>query len=144
MLASRPTIPDMLNDYSPTRKYAEERRILGVSVREHIMAFYRPMLGTMVDTDSRGLAGRIGRRVRIGGVVEAQRICRTDSGQTMAFLTLDDEWGLFEATLFPSVCAALGPLESYGPYIIDGIVEKKYGSITVTARQVLTGKAKVA
>lgn len=144
MLASRPTIPDMLDDYSPTRKYAEERKILGVSVRKHIMAWYRPMLGAMVDADSRNLAGRIGRRVRLGGVIEAQRICRTDSGQTMAFLTLDDEWGLFEATLFPSVCAAMGPLESYGPYIIDGIVEKKYGSITVTARQVLTGKTKVA
>ncbi len=144
MLASRPTIPDMLDDYNPTRKYAEERKILGVSVREHIMALYRPMLAAMVDADSRNLARLVGQRVQIAGVVEAQRICRTNSGQTMAFLTLDDEWGLFEATLFPSVCAAVGPMESYGPYVIDGIVEKKYGSITVTARRVLTGKAKVA
>ena len=144
LLASRPTIPDLLDDYSPTRKYAEQRRILGVSVREHIMALYRPMLAGMVDADSRDLARSVGRRVRLAGVIEAQRICRTDSGQTMAFLTLDDEWGLFEATLFPGVCAAVGPLDSYGPYVIDGTVEEQYGSITVTARQVLTGKAKVA
>jgi len=144
MLASRPTIPDLPDDYSPTRKYADQRRILGVSVGEHIMALYRPALAAMVDADSRDLARSVGRRIRIAGVVEARRLCRTDSGQTMTFLTLDDEFGLFEATLFPNVHAAAGPLDRYGPYVLDGVVEQQYGSITVTARGVVTRLAGVA
>ncbi len=144
MLASRPTIPDLPDDYSPTRKYAEERHILGVSVGQHIMAMLRCGLAGMVDADSRDLARRVGRCVRIAGVMEAQRLCRTDSGQTMTFLTLDDEFGLFEATLFPNVCAVVGALDRYGPYVINGVVEEQYGSITVTARGVLTRLAGVA
>jgi len=62
----------------------------------------------------------------------------------MTFLTLDDEWGLFEATVFPGVYAAVGELDSYGPHIIDGVVEQQYGSIAVTAQQVRTAKAQVA
>jgi len=144
MLASRPTIPDLPDDYSPTRKYAEERQILGVSVGEHIMALYRPRLEAMVDADSRDLPRRVGQPVRIAGVMEAQRLCRTDSGQTMTFLTLDDEFGLFEATLFPNVYAAVGPLDRYGPYVLDGVVQRQYGSTAVTARGVTTGTATAA
>jgi DNA-directed DNA polymerase III PolC len=144
MLASRPTIPDLPDDYSHTRKYADQRRILGVSVGEHIMALYRPALAEMVDSDSRNLARSVGRHIRIAGVLEARRLCRADSGQTMTFLTLDDEFGLFEATLFPNVHAAAGPLDSYGPYVLDGVVQEQYGSITVTARQVTTRLAGAA
>ena len=144
LLAARPTVPDAPNDYSPTRKYAEERRGLGVSAREHIMALYRFALPEEADTLSAELPDRIGRRVRIAGVLEAQRTARTQTGQTMMFLTLDDEHGLFEATLFPNACAAVGVLDRYGPYVIAGRVEEQYGSVTVTAESVTLHRAKMA
>jgi DNA polymerase III alpha subunit len=144
LLTARPTIPDAPNDYSPTRKYAEERKALGVSVGEHIMALYRCALAEETDTLSGELPGRIGRYVRIAGVLEAQRTARTQRGQTMMFLTLDDEQGLFEATLFPNTYAAVGVLDRYGPYVIAGKVEEQYGSVTVTANRVGLHRAKVA
>jgi len=97
-------VPNCTRDYHPQRKYADERRILGFSVREHIMAVYRSRLAGMVDTDSRLLPHRLGRRVRIAGVLEAHRTTQTRNGRTMRFLTLDDEHGLFEVTVFPGTC----------------------------------------
>jgi len=136
LLAMRPTLPAHLPDYSPTRKYAEERKVLGVSVGEHIMALYRPGLARRVDTLSGELPARVGRNVRIAGVLEAQRTARTQTGRTMTFLTLEDEQGLFEATVFPRTYAAVGVLDRYGPYVVAGRVQEQYGSVTVTAERV--------
>lgn len=144
LLTTGPTIPACLPDYSPTRRYTEERKLLGVSVREHIMALYRPGLARQVDTLSRDLPGRIGRNVRIAGVLEAQRTARTQTGRTMMFLTMEDELGLFEATLFPETYAAVGVLDRYGPYVVAGSVQEQYGSVTVTARRVTTPRTNVA
>ena len=144
LLTARPTIPDVAADYSPTRKYAEERKVLGISVREHIMTLYRPAFDGQVDTDSRQLPHRLGRHVRLAGVVEAQRTARTRPGETMMFLTMEDEYGLFEVTLFPNAYAAVGALDRYGPYVIAGKVEEQYGSVTVTANRVSLHTARVA
>ena len=51
-------------------------------------------------------------------------------GREMMFLTLDDEFGLFEATLFPDQ-SGVDRFDSYGPHIITGKVSEKYGSITI-------------
>jgi len=95
-------VTETLADYSPSRKYNDERRLMGFSVREHLMARYRPLLAGRVNADSRTLDRCTGRQVRIAGFVEAVRTTSTRNGRTMMFLTLDDEWGLFEATFFPS------------------------------------------
>ena len=125
LLTIGPTIPACLPDYSPARKYAEERKVLGVSTGEHIMALYRPGLVRQVDTLSRELPARIDRDVRIAGVLEAQRTARTQTGRTMMFLTLEDEQGLFEATVFPRKYAAVGLLDRYGPYVVAGKVQEQ-------------------
>ena len=132
LLPSGLSVPDCAGDYPPHRKYADERRILGFSVREHIMEIYRPGLAGLVDTDSRQLEGRVGRRIRIAGVLEANRTTRTQKGGTMRFLTMEDELGLFEVTVFPGARVA-GSFNRYGPYLVRGKVEEQYDAITVTA-----------
>jgi DNA-directed DNA polymerase III PolC len=144
LLTAGPSIPHIAEDYSPTRKYADQRRVLGISVREHILELYRPGLAGSVDADSRDLPGRLGRGVRIAGVLEAQRTAQTQTGQTMMFLTMEDEFGMFEVTVFPSTYAALGVLDRYGPYVIAGTAEEQYGSINVNAACVDLLRAKVA
>jgi DNA polymerase III alpha subunit len=144
LLPPRPTIPDTIDDYSCAHKYAQERRILGLSVREHPMALHRPLLAGLTDADSRDLPGRVGRRVRIAGVLEAQRTAQTQTGQTMMFATLDDEYGLFEAVCFPATFAASGPMDRYGPWIVTGKIQEQYGTITVTADAVAYHALKAA
>ena len=108
------------------------------------MALHRPALASRVDTLSRDLSRRIGQVVRIAGVLEAQRTARTQNGRDMTFLTMEDEFGLFEATVFPDAHGAVGALDRYGPYIVAGKVQEQYGSVTVTARRVTLGRAHVA
>jgi DNA polymerase-3 subunit alpha len=139
LLSDRPNLPPLPGDFSPLRKYGDHRRITGLSVGQHLLALYRPMLANQVNADSRDLPARLGQRVRIAGLLEAQRITPTASGNQMSFLTLDDEWGLFEVTVFPGACQA-DALRTYGPHIVTGIVQDNYGAIILEARSLTTAK----
>jgi len=137
LLRVAPNVDGLPDDFEAMRKYLDERRILGLSVREHIMAIHRAYLAGRVDADSRVLRERLGKRVRIAGVLEAQRTAPTRRGERMMFLTLDDEFGLFEVTVFPSVLPGASSLKHYGPYIVTGRVEDQYGAISLTAESIL-------
>ncbi len=137
LLPAAPVIPNVPGDYAPRRKYLDERRILGVSVGEHVLRHYRPLLQRLTDADSRCVPSRVGQAVRMAGVLEARRTTPTDRGGQVMFLTLDDEWGLFEATLFPDLLGRLGiSFARYGPYLIRGKLEDQYGAITLIADDV--------
>ncbi|MFW6065982.1 MAG: hypothetical protein ACOC9S_04105, partial [Planctomycetota bacterium] len=135
LLSAGPNIPAVPGDYSSKRKYADERRILGLSVREHLMEHYRGRLTELVDADSTTLAGRVGRSVTVAGVLEAARTTTTRNGRSMAFLTLDDGQGLLEVSVPPDVRCNLN---GYGPYLVTGKVEDHYGAVTISAQQVAT------
>jgi DNA polymerase III alpha subunit len=142
LLPRVPVIPNVPGDYDYERKYRDEMTILGVCAREHFLAFCRqrsPRLSELAGTDSRRLKLKtlVGRRVRLAGVIEARRYTATRSGQTMLFLTMADEQGTFEVSLFPDALArAGGGLERYGPYVVAGTVEDQYGAITVSAEEI--------
>ena len=55
----------------------------------------------------------------------------------MQFLTLEDERGVFEVTLFPKFYQRIRRLlTDAGPYVVEGKVESQYDSISVTAHRV--------
>ena len=127
-------------DYSPRRKYIDERRILGVSAGPHIMEIYRPCLRGKVDATSRDLPARIGRQVAIAGMLEARRLTPATGGREMMFLTMDDEFGMFEVTHFPGEGGS-EQFDSYGPYIATGKVTEQYDTISVTAEAIWNTEA---
>jgi len=136
LLPAEPTVPDVAEDYAAARKYADQRHILGISIGEHVMALFRPRLAGLVDADSRDIPGRIGRPIRLAGLLEAARTTSTGTGGTVRFLTLDDEFGLFEVTIFPDAAANIHLARRYGPYVVEGTVEDQYDSLSVSARRV--------
>jgi len=136
LLPANPIVPDAAPDYSPARKYADERRILGLSVGGHVMAWYRPHLNGSAETDSRQLPDRVGRRVRVAGVLEAVRTTPTRTGRTVTFLTLDDEYGLFEVTVFPDRARRTPNFSRYGPYVVAGRVENQYDVVSISAETI--------
>jgi len=137
LLSAAPVVPDAPGDYDEARKYFDEREILGISVREHILSLYRPTLARLVTIDTRALPHRVGQRVRIAGVLEANRATRTRNGETMLFLTLEDEYGMFETTVFPSAMGQMRTkLAGPGPYRITGRVDSQHGCVSVTAETV--------
>ena len=138
LLPAGPAIGETGADYSPRRKFFDEWRMLGFSTGRHVMSWYRDDLRPRVDTDSRQLRSRIGRRVRIAGMREALRATKTRTGRRMIFLTMDDEYGLFEATVFPDAARRVPrSFSAYGPYVVSGRLEQQHDSVVVAADRVV-------
>ena len=74
-----------------------------------------------------------GRLVRVQGLVATARHVVTEDGRPLQFVTLEDEHGLVEVTLFPGTCPQV-PYLTMGPYVATGAVEEQCGVFTLTAR----------
>src|SRR5207302_10972416 len=74
-----------------------------------------------------------GRLVRVRGVVATARHTHTEAGKPLQFVTLEDELGFVEVTLFEGTCRQV-PYLTLGPYVVLGVVEEQYGVCTLTAR----------
>ena len=54
----------------------------------------------------------------------------------MEFLTLEDETGLMEVTLFPVTYQKYGHLvRSHGPFLVEGTVEDQFGAVTLSGQR---------
>jgi DNA-directed DNA polymerase III PolC len=104
------------NDYDEARRLLDERRLLGFVVGPPLMSLFRPRLPRHLVT-SRDLPRYVGRRVHVAGLTATARHALTAQGRPMQFVTLEDEWGLIEVTLFPGA----------------GTVEERYGVLTLNA-----------
>ena len=79
----------------------------------------------------------MGKRVRVAGLVAARRTVPTKQGKQMLFVTLEDETGLLECTLFPPVYARhRGVVRDLGPYIAEGRIEEQYGAPTLNTERI--------
>jgi DNA-directed DNA polymerase III PolC len=119
-------------DYDMARRLRDEWALLGFVVGPPLLSLFRPGLPAGLVT-SRDLPAHVGRTVRVAGLVATAREVRTRDGKAMRFVTLEDEWGLIEVTLFPGSCARV-PHLFLGPYVASGTVEEQYGVVTLTAR----------
>jgi DNA-directed DNA polymerase III PolC len=128
-----------LGDYSEAKKWRDEWDLIGFSVVRHPVVWIRRMLARAGVVRSGAMASRIGRRTRLCGVAAAARKVETSRGGSMCFVTLSDEDGLFEMTLFPDAYrrARLVLAEGgFGPFIVEGRVESQYDAITLAATKV--------
>jgi DNA-directed DNA polymerase III PolC len=121
------------SDYGTVRRFRDEFELLGFITGPPLMSLFRPRVpdGQIC---SRDLAANIGKRVRLSGLVATARHTPTSDGRDMQFVTLEDEWGLIEVTLFPGTCEPVAYL-AMGPYTATGRVEEKYGVVTLTAEK---------
>jgi DNA polymerase III alpha subunit len=121
-------------DYDEQRRLRDEWRLLGFVVGPPLMSLFRTRLPRHPVT-SRELPNHVGRRVHVAGVTATARNTLTAKGRPMQFITLEDEWGLIEVTLFPS-SGAQTPYLTLGPYLVAGTVEERYDVLTVNARSI--------
>jgi DNA polymerase III alpha subunit len=59
----------------------------------------------------------------VAGLAATGRFAYTQKGLEVQFITLEDEWGLMEVTIFPGTCRLVRRL-TVGPYIVEGVVEE--------------------
>jgi DNA-directed DNA polymerase III PolC len=118
-------------DYEVRRRILDEWQTLGFVVGPPAFALFRAGLPSGL-VGSRVLPDHVGRTVRVAGLVAAARYTTTVDGRAMQFITLEDEEGLIEVTLFPGNCLPV-PYLTLGPYLATGSVERQFDVVTVTA-----------
>jgi len=119
------------NDYDADRRRRDECQLLGFIADVPMLSLFRPRLATDL-IRSVDLPRYKGRRVRVAGLVATGRFAHTEKGLEMQFITLEDEWGLMEVTIFPRTCPLVTHL-TLGPYVASGVVEEQFGVFTITA-----------
>jgi DNA-directed DNA polymerase III PolC len=128
----------------PLREFPEAERlwlewaVLGLCVGRHPMAVFRQDGWLQGVASCRSAETRVGRRVRVAGIVAARRTVPTREGRPMQFVTLEDETGLVECTLFPEVYERYrGAVRTLGPYVAEGRIEEQYGAPTLNVARIV-------
>jgi DNA polymerase III alpha subunit len=119
------------NDYDIDRRRRDEWQLLSFVADVPMLSLFRPRLPANL-VRSVDLPRYKGRRIRVAGLVATGRFAHTEKGLEMQFITLEDEWGLMEVTIFPGTCPLMTHL-TMGPYVATGIVEEQFGVFTITA-----------
>jgi DNA polymerase III alpha subunit len=118
-------------DYARSERLREEYRILGFLPGPPLITLFNAHLPPdRIFTHE--LPHYHGKEVRVAGLVATARNTNTDAGKPMQFITLEDEHGLVDVTLFPGSCPLI-PYLTAGPYVATGLVEEQYGVLSVTA-----------
>jgi DNA-directed DNA polymerase III PolC len=123
-------------DYPTLRRLRDEWQLLGFVIGPPLFSLYRrpePPDGGPPFVRSQELPKYEGRNVRIQGLVATARHVITHDGRPVQFVTLEDEDGLAEVTLFSGQCPQI-PYLTMGPYVAGGVVEEQRGVYALTAK----------
>ena len=108
-----------------------EYEVLGFLCRHHPILFCTSLPRGAVRMAE--IPNHVGHRIRCVGWLLTGKLVSTRSGETMEFLTFEDDTGLAETTFFPAAykkCAHL--LQTGRGYLLTGLVEEDYGAVTLT------------
>ncbi len=127
----RPQTAPPLPPLTRRAQAARELAVLPFSPTAHPMALLREELPSGV-LRARELSGHVGRQVEVAGLLAAFREVPGAGGAPMAFVSLQDETGWAEAVFFPPAYRKVAPaLGGMGPYILGGIVRRRYGVLHI-------------
>jgi len=121
-----------------TRDWEDEWAVMGLSAGKHPVAYLRKGLAEGGIVSSRCLSERIGKEIRLCGIPAAARTTTARKGDKMCFITLCDEDGLFEVTLFPEVFSRHRQTLMENPsglFWVAGKAEAQYDALSITAEE---------
>jgi len=135
-------LPDLerlpqVGGYDTGKALEVEEAALDVAVGAHPLAMYADAVADVDRVHACDLRAHVGKTVTLVGVLVAARRAITTKGKAMKFLSIEDETGLVEVTLFPETYQHFGGIfYDIGPYAVTGKVEDQHGAVTITARSV--------
>lgn len=127
-----------LADFSPQEKALLEYSILELSVENHFLAHYRPALTARGILTSRDL-GRVrpGQAVTAGGLVLRPHRPPVRSGRIVVFLSLEDEFGLTDVTVFEDVYQRCGKaIFTESLLLVKGRLDRRGNARSVIAAEI--------
>jgi len=129
-LAFLPSLPD----YTIDQRLQAEAEILEMSVTCHPMERIPVSNGHVRSLDLPRLENK---RVRIIGLVADRKRIKTANGKQMVFLSMEDQFDMFEVTLFPDIYQRVGERIFRKPILdIEGVVQTDMGGLTVVAEKI--------
>ena len=115
---------------------ADEKNVLGFYLSGHPLNKYRDVISALKSSlviDEKFS----GKRVKVGGIITAERRINTKRGDTMAFITIEDFDGKIDVTVFPNVLtqaiAAVVPDEIV---VVEGRVDVANDTVQIIADKV--------
>lgn len=137
------TIPsaaeEQIQDFDPVEKLKLEFSIIHMNTGSHLMQFYRPfMKAQRILSTKEAAAMTDGSRVRVAGIVVRPHRPPTRSGRTVVFLSLEDEFGLMDVTVFERVYQEYGAIIYGEPaLVVTGRIQRRGSGTSVIANAVV-------
>jgi len=118
-----------------TERLGDAYAVVGLDARRQAVGLFRPVLDRLGAVSNASLADRRPGRIRIGGLVVTRQHPMTARGTV--FLALEDETGMVNVTLWPSVWQRLrGVVRRHALLLIDGDLQREANVVNVVAREV--------
>ncbi|MDZ7794052.1 MAG: PHP domain-containing protein [Spirochaetia bacterium] len=150
-LFESPAVPGCIKDYPAARKLRDEYQSSGLIFSRHPLEVFLPRVAHYVHpdapplVDSQTIAEYCGITIRIAGFLVAEKEIRTTTQQTMSFVSFEDQHGVFETVLFPTVYRRMvEQLETGVAFLLEGKIEYEWGSLQMNVARLfpLTRQAK--
>ncbi len=128
-------------EYSAQKTLLHELALFGFPLCCHPLDLFKEALAATPHTLARDLDQYVGQEVTLIGWLLTEKIVSTKKGEPMEFMTLEDQTGMYDATVFPTTyrhyCHLLATNQAY---VVTGLVEEHFATVTVTVKtlQLLT------
>lgn len=143
----RPGYMPIPPEYSFQQKLTHELALFGFPLSCHPLDLFKDELERIPHIAAKDLAQHVGDEVTVIGWLVTEKIISTKQGEPMEFLTLEDQTGLYDATIFPTIyrryCHLLATNQAY---VVRGTVEQQFSTVTLTVKAIrlLTSREVVA
>ena len=122
-------------EYSSQKRLHHERALFGFPLSCHPLDLFREALVSTPHIPTKDVGLYAGKEVTLIGWLLTEKIVSTKKGEPMEFMTLEDQTGMYDATVFPDTyqhyCHLLAPNQAY---VVTGLVEEQFCTVTVTIR----------
>ena len=123
-------------EYAWERKLAHELAMFGFPLSCHPLDRFQEAVDRTPHIAAKDLPQHVGKQVTVIGWLVTEKIVSTKNGEPMEFLTLEDQTGLYDATLFPATyrryCHLLATNHAY---VVTGRVEMQFSAVTLTVHE---------
>jgi error-prone DNA polymerase len=136
-----PSFIPIPTEYSAQKKLHHELTLFGFPLHCHPLDLFTEALATTPHILAKNVGQYVGKEVTLIGWLITEKIVSTKKGDPMEFMTLEDQTGMYDATVFPATyrqyCHLLATSQAY---VVTGLVEEHFATVTVTVKslQLLT------
>ena len=123
-------------EYSFEQRLTHELKLFGFPLSCHPLDLFKDLLTRTPHVTAKDLAQHVGETVTVIGWLVTEKVISTKKGEPMEFITLEDQTGLYDATVFPNMyrryCHLLATNHAY---VVTGLVEQQFSAVTVTVQE---------